>query len=182
MKMDRASVTDVSARTSMAGAPLQLVQFTLEVVGATPVGSQVTVDEIANHATRVRRYIDRYGQDEVEEFVDSKTAERDYEQRVDSYLSSPEFGERWARLWLDLARYTDATASWLYPTSNSYLYRDWVVRAFNDDVPFDEFVHRQLATAKVQVILVLVTTVYEDPFQRFQLCPALCGKRDGSLS
>jgi hypothetical protein len=49
-------------------------------------------------------------------------------------------------MWLDLARYTDKTASWLYATGQAHLYRDWVVQAFNDDMRYDEFVHRQLAT------------------------------------
>ena len=45
-----------------------------------------------------------------------------------------------------MARYTDRTASWLPQTGQAYLYRDWVVNAFNDDMPYDDFVHRQLAT------------------------------------
>lgn len=65
---------------------------------------------------------------------------------VDELLESPHFGEKWARHWLDLARYTDRTASWLYATGQAHLYRDWVVQAMNDDVPYDQFVHRQLAT------------------------------------
>lgn len=65
---------------------------------------------------------------------------------VDQLLESPEYGEKWGRWWLDMARYTDRTASWLYQSSNAYLYRDWVVDAFNQDVPYDHFVRRQLAT------------------------------------
>jgi hypothetical protein len=49
-------------------------------------------------------------------------------------------------MWLDLARYTDATASWLEAAGQPHLYRDWVVQAFNSGVPYDEFIHRQLAT------------------------------------
>lgn len=65
---------------------------------------------------------------------------------VDQLLESPQYGEKWARLWLDMARYTDVTASWLYLAGEAHLYRDWVVQALNSDMPYDQFVHRQLAT------------------------------------
>lgn len=65
---------------------------------------------------------------------------------VDRLLSSPHYGERWGRYWLDLARYVDETASWLEKTSGAHLYRDWVIKAFNDDLPYDQFVMRQIAT------------------------------------
>lgn len=65
---------------------------------------------------------------------------------IERLLQSPQFGERWARFWLDLARYTDRTASWLDSTGEAHLYRDWVVRAMNDDISYDEFIRRQLAT------------------------------------
>jgi hypothetical protein len=61
-------------------------------------------------------------------------------------LANPQYGERWARHWLDLARYVDRTPDWLESTKFSYLYRDWVVKALNDDMPYDRFVLRQLAT------------------------------------
>jgi hypothetical protein len=64
---------------------------------------------------------------------------------VDQTLARPQYGERWARHWLDLARYVDETPDWLDSTKYSYLYRDWVVKALNDDMPYDEFVQRQLA-------------------------------------
>ena len=65
---------------------------------------------------------------------------------VDRLLASPHYGERYARYWLDLARYVDETASWLEKTSSAHLYRDWVIKAFNDDLPYDQFVMRQIAT------------------------------------
>lgn len=64
---------------------------------------------------------------------------------VERLLASPQYGEKWARMWLDLARYTDRTESWLLQDGLAHLYRDWVVTAFNDDMPYDEFVRRQLA-------------------------------------
>jgi hypothetical protein len=65
---------------------------------------------------------------------------------VRGMLASPHYGERWARHWLDLARYVDQTPDWLDSTKYSYLYRDWVVQALNEDMPYDRFVVRQLAT------------------------------------
>ena len=82
---------------------------------------------------------------EVDQFV-KDTSPDAYEKQIERLLRSPHFGERWGRLWLDLARYTDRTASWLDSTGQAHLYRDWVVQAMNDDMPYDQFVHRQLAT------------------------------------
>jgi cytochrome c553 len=83
--------------------------------------------------------------EEIETFVND-TEPGAYEKQVERLLRSPHFGERWARMWLDLARYTDKTASWLYSTGEAHLYRDWVVQAMNEDMPYDAFIHRQLAT------------------------------------
>ncbi len=83
--------------------------------------------------------------EQVAEFVNDASPEA-YENLVNRLLASPHFGERWGRFWLDLARYTDVTESWLNSTAHAYLYRDWVVRAMNNDLPYDEFVRRQLAT------------------------------------
>jgi hypothetical protein len=82
---------------------------------------------------------------EVTAFINDKSPQA-YEAAAERLLNSKHFGERWARVWLDLARYTDRTASWLYSTGQAHLYRDWVVQALNDDMPYDQFVHRQLAT------------------------------------
>jgi hypothetical protein len=64
---------------------------------------------------------------------------------VESLLASPHYGERWGRYWLDLARYTDQNPTYLDSANSAWLYRDWVVRALNEDMPYDEFVLRQLA-------------------------------------
>lgn len=64
---------------------------------------------------------------------------------VDRLLASPHFGERWARVWLDLARYTDFTPDWQSPTDRGWMYRDWVVQAMNENLPYDQFVKLQLA-------------------------------------
>lgn len=104
----------------------------------------------ADRATLLRRLtFDLTGLPPTPEELDAFLADESpqaYETVVDTLLDSPHFGERWGRVWLDLARYTDRTASWLYSTGQAHLYRDWVVQAMNDDMPYDEFVHRQLAT------------------------------------
>lgn len=64
---------------------------------------------------------------------------------VSEMLASPHYGERWGRYWLDLARFCDSTPDWLDSTKTAHLYRDWVIEAFNDDMPYREFVMRQLA-------------------------------------
>ena len=77
---------------------------------------------------------------------DGKAVQRPARQQIEQLLESPHYGERWARHWLDLARYTDQTPDWLDSTKSSYLYRDWVVQALNEDMPYNRFVIRQLAT------------------------------------
>lgn len=68
-----------------------------------------------------------------------------YERVVERLLASPHFGERWASLWLDLARYADTTGFERDPNRNIWPYRDWVIRAFNADMPYDQFTIKQLA-------------------------------------
>lgn len=82
--------------------------------------------------------------DEVDEFLTDDRPDA-YERLVDRLLASGHFGERWARYWLDLARYVDFTPDWQKNTTQAWMYRDWVVRAFNEDRPYDEFVRMQLA-------------------------------------
>lgn len=64
---------------------------------------------------------------------------------VDRLLASPAFGERWASVWLDLARYADTYGFEKDPHREIWPWRDWVIRAFNEDLPFDQFTLRQLA-------------------------------------
>lgn len=66
---------------------------------------------------------------------------------VDRLLASPHYGERWGRYWLDLARYADGQlgASKDTPYPNSFRYRDWVIQAFNEDMPYHRFVKAQIA-------------------------------------
>lgn len=68
-----------------------------------------------------------------------------YEKQVDRLLKSPHFGERWATMWLDLARYADSKGYEKDLDRSIWQYRDWVIRAFNNDMPFDQFTIHQLA-------------------------------------
>ncbi|WP_165065990.1 PSD1 and planctomycete cytochrome C domain-containing protein [Paludisphaera rhizosphaerae] len=69
-----------------------------------------------------------------------------YEKLLDELLASPQYGERWARGWLDLARYADTAGDNSdYPIPEAYLYRNYVIDAFNADVPYDRFLHEQIA-------------------------------------
>ena len=68
-----------------------------------------------------------------------------YEKLVDRLLASPRYGERWARRWLDLARYADTNGYEKDRPREIWPYRDWVIRALNDDMPFDAFTIRQIA-------------------------------------
>ncbi|HLX63237.1 MAG TPA: PSD1 and planctomycete cytochrome C domain-containing protein [Planctomycetota bacterium] len=71
---------------------------------------------------------------------------------IDRLLASPRYGERWARYWLDVARYAD-TKGYVFEEERrypySYVYRDWVIRAINEDVPYDQFLIRQIAADKL---------------------------------
>jgi hypothetical protein len=68
-----------------------------------------------------------------------------YERAVDRLLASPRYGERWAALWLDLARFADTQGYEKDNLRTIWAYRDWVIKAFNDDVPYDRFTVEQLA-------------------------------------
>ena len=85
---------------------------------------------------------------EVSLFVSDPAVDA-YERRVDEYLASGHYGERWARYWLDLVRYCDTMEEWAETIGPSYPYRDWVVDALNRDVPYDRFVQLQLAADQI---------------------------------
>ena len=82
---------------------------------------------------------------EVEAFLNDSSPSA-FEKVVDHLLSLPQFGERWARHWLDLVRYADTLGhEFDYPIINAWRYRDYVIRAFNSDLPYDQFVTEQIA-------------------------------------
>ncbi len=68
-----------------------------------------------------------------------------YERQVDRLLASPHYGERWGRIWLDAARYADSNGYEKDAPRNVWFYRDWVIRALNQDLPYNQFVIDQIA-------------------------------------
>ncbi len=83
--------------------------------------------------------------EDVAAFVASEDPQA-YEKLVDRLLASPQYGERWARHWLDLARFGESNGfEYDEPRKNAWPYRDWVIDALNSDMPFDEFARQQLA-------------------------------------
>lgn len=104
----------------------------------------------ASRATYLRRAtLDAWGilptPEEVADFENDRSGDA-YERVVDRLLSSPHFGERQARRWLDLARYADSAGFQNDQTRpNNWRYRDYVVKSFNEDKPFDQFIREQLA-------------------------------------
>ncbi len=104
----------------------------------------------ADRRTLARRvYFDLHGlpptPEEVDQFVND-TSKDAYEKLIDRLLASPRYGERWGRYWLDLVRYADTSG---FETDHffttAWRYRDWVIKNFNSDKPYDTFVQEQIA-------------------------------------
>jgi len=121
----------------------------LEKEGLTPVRA-------ADKLTLIRRAtLDLLGLPPTPEEIDAfekDDAPDAFAKVIDRLLASPHYGETWGRLWLDVARYgeddyrsLDPKGRGHNPYPNAYLYRDWVFKAFNDDMPYDRFVKAQLA-------------------------------------
>jgi hypothetical protein len=85
--------------------------------------------------------------EEIQAFLADESPDA-YEKRVESYLNAPQFGERWGRHWLDVARYAD-TKGYVFTEDRNYYdawrFRDWVIAAFNNDLPYDRFIKLQIA-------------------------------------
>ncbi len=112
----------------------------------------------ADKRTLIRRaYYDVTGlpptAEEVEAFVKDQSPGA-YEKLIDRLLASPHYGERWGRYWLDVARYAD-TKGYVFQELRDFpyawTYRDYVVRSFNEDKPFDRFIIEQLAADKLDL-------------------------------
>lgn len=103
----------------------------------------------APRATLMRRvYLDLIGLPPTLEKVKAFEQDTDpnaYEKVVDELLQSPHYGEKWASWWLDMARYADTNGYEKDGSRTIWRYRDWVIKAFNDDMPFDRFTIEQLA-------------------------------------
>jgi hypothetical protein len=123
----------------------------LEASGLTP-------SPAADRRTLIRRVtFDLLGlpptPDEVAAF-EADASPTAYEKVVDRLLASPHYGERWGRYWLDIARYADTKGYVFFEEADfpwSYTYRDYVLRAFNEDLPYDRFVLEQLAADRLSL-------------------------------
>ncbi len=118
----------------------------MEQAGLRPVG------DVDPESLIRRLYFDLIGlppsPEEVDRFVEMHASDPQVAVAyvADQLLASPRFGERWGRHWLDVARYAESTgqaANFAYP--HAWRYRDWVIDAFNDDKPYDQFIREQLA-------------------------------------
>jgi hypothetical protein len=103
----------------------------------------------SKHALLRRAYFDLIGlppaPDRIESFVADERPDA-FQRVIDELLASPRYGERWGRHWLDLVRYADTAGDNSdYPIPQAYLYRDYCIDALNADVPYDRFLHEQLA-------------------------------------
>ncbi len=130
--------------TLWAAEPIDcFVAAARQAQGLTPVGP-------ADKSVLIRRaYYDLIGLPpspaEVQAFLDDQSSDA-FAKVVDTLLASQRYGERWGRHWLDLVRYADTAGDNAdYPIPQAYLYRDYVIDAFNADVPYDRFLHEQLA-------------------------------------
>ena len=119
----------------------------------------MTANEAADKRTLIRRaYYDLIGLPPTPAQVDAFIADNSpnaFEKVVDTLLASPRYGERWGRHWLDVARYSDTKGQFdrrreesaFYPYA--WTYRDYVIKAFNDDLPYDQFIREQLAADRL---------------------------------
>ncbi|MEX2592165.1 MAG: DUF1553 domain-containing protein [Anditalea sp.] len=103
----------------------------------------------ADKATLLRRVsLDLVGlpptMNELQDFLNDEDPDA-YEKVVDRLLASPRYGERWAAMWMDLARYADSKGYEADRERSIWKYRDWLIKAFNEDMPFDQFTKEQLA-------------------------------------
>ncbi|MGI9239629.1 MAG: DUF1549 domain-containing protein, partial [Verrucomicrobiales bacterium] len=120
------------------------IRARLRTAGITPAPA-------ADRRTLIRRlYLDLHGlpptPGEVADFLAADDPDAAYARLVDELLASPRYGERWAQHWLDLVRYADTHGFEVNTErANAWPYRDYVIRAFNEDKPYDQFVFEQLA-------------------------------------
>lgn len=142
VKPVRSPLPDVRQREWIRNEIDAFVLARLEHVGLAPAA---TADK---HMLIRRLSLDLRGlppsPEEVAAFVNDTRPEA-YERLVDTFLDDPAYGERWARMWLDLARYADSMGYGSDPLRTIWRYRDWVISAFNHNLPYDQFTIEQLA-------------------------------------
>jgi hypothetical protein len=130
----------------VAGIQNPIDAFLLEKLGAQNIKANPAADKV----TLLRRaYFDLIGLPPSPEDTQAFLADQSpaaFERVVDQLLASPQYGERWGRNWLDLARYADSAGFKADETRpNVWRYRDYVIQAFNEDKPYDRFVQEQIA-------------------------------------
>jgi mono/diheme cytochrome c family protein len=148
--------------------PIQPPTVPDAATGSTPLDKFV-IEKLAKHSLELSPRADRRtlirrvsfdllglppNYDSVQAFVDDDSPDA-YSQMIDRMLGSPQYGERWARHWLDVARYADTSGYTLAEKDNSYpfayTYRDYVIDAFNADLPYDQFIREQLAADYLEI-------------------------------
>ena len=111
--------------------------------------TDLTPNAEADRATLLRRLsLDLTGLPPTPEQIDAFLADDSldaYAKQVDRLLNSPQYGERWARWWLDAARYSDSDGYEKDLPRKQWPWRDWVIEALNNDLPYDQFIVEQLA-------------------------------------
>jgi mono/diheme cytochrome c family protein len=133
-----------------AAAPPQTLirRLSFDLLGLPPTADEVEAF-VAEYEAVPHADVPRESLTPAERRLQQEHRDRVWESLVERMLASPHYGERWGRHWLDVARYADTRdfiatgADRRYPFA--WTYRDWVVRAFNDDMPFDRFVRLQIA-------------------------------------
>ncbi|MEQ2009669.1 MAG: PSD1 and planctomycete cytochrome C domain-containing protein [Limisphaerales bacterium] len=117
---------------------------TFDLTGLPPTPAEIEAFERDLSLSHFPTFSPATGQSE--KAIKRQSERRAYEALIDRLLSSPAYGERWGRHWLDVARYADTAGDGAdYPVREAVKYRDWVVNAFNADQPFNEFIREQLA-------------------------------------
>ncbi len=142
VKPQRPELPEVSVRQWPRNAIDHFVLARLDEAGLRPSPE-------ADRAKLLRRvYLDLIGLPPTVEQLDAFLSDQRpdaYERAVKGLLNSPHYGERWARLWLDLARYADSNGYQADQYREVWPYRDWVINAMNADMPFDQFTIEQIA-------------------------------------
>ena len=134
----------------------------------------------ADNLTLLRRaYFDLVGlppsPEEAKQFLSDSSANA-YEKLIDNLLASPRYGERWARHWLDVVRYADSAGfegDVYYP--NAWRYRDYVIKSFNEDKPYDRFVQEQIAGDELWPDNLDLTGFYDVPYEKLEHLEARIG-------
>ena len=130
-----------------------------EMLPADPPETGSSEDQVRKKEALLRRaYFDLVGvppsPQQIKDYVFDQSPNA-FEKVLDGLLASPQYGERWARHWMDTARYSDTTGSVGNMRGSDYRYayawgyRDWLIKAINDDMPYDQFIINQLAADRV---------------------------------